>query len=248
MKYIKDWERILVDTTVLCSMFRSEETDCTNSRDLFVRKVMEFLSNNKTSSGKERIILISAITVAELTTNEEDSQKIKRILRVLDAHNVEFIDFDLDTAIAFNAQLKPYLNKANLNERAKEIGYKTGDYGMAREWITRDYMIAMSGITNNSDVILTADKNTFYPIVKHISRSNCVLTFEELFDFSDKFILKYKEEDVEAFLKIPLVTVKAETKAIPEIKAATVIELNPKKNGNKAEPKPTKENIETTST
>lgn len=201
MKYIKDWKRILLDTTALCSLFRSEKSEASNSHDIFVRKLIEFLTKNKTSLGEERIFLISAITVAELTTNEEDSEKIKRIMRVLDSKSIEFVDFDLDIAIAFNSQLKQLLNTKQLHQKAKEIGFKENDFAMAREWITKDYMIAMCGIGNNSDVILTADKKTFYSVIKDVLNSNCVLTYPELFNQSEEYILAYKEEEVDNFLK-----------------------------------------------
>jgi hypothetical protein len=200
MKYIKDWERILLDTTALCSLFRSENTTEAHSQDVFVRRLIEWLNNKTASSGHERIFLVSAITIAELTTNEDDSEKIKRVMRVLNSKNVEFIDFDLEVAMSFNLQLKKYLNSESLHKKAQEVGFKTNDFAMAREWITKDYMIIMCGINNGADVILTADKNTFYPIAKDIQHANCVLTYPELFEYTDQHFLGYKETEVEAFL------------------------------------------------
>lgn len=165
-----------------------------------MRKLVEYLNNNKNSSGEERIFLVSSITVAEMVTNEDDSEKIKRIMRVLNAKNTEFVDFDIEVALAFNIQLKNCLNKEHLHKRALEIGFTSKEFALAREWITKDYMIAMSGIVNKSDVILTADKNTFHPIIKDVPNSNCVITYPELFEQSDMFILKYKEEEVSNFL------------------------------------------------
>ena len=200
MKYFKDWRKILLDTTVLCSLFRSEKSNSNVGHDKFVRKLIDYLTSNKTSDGEDRIFLISAITLAELLTKEEDLYKIKRIMRVLQSNNIEFVDFDFEVGMAFNLNLKDKLEKKQLHLRAKEIGFKSQDFAMAREWITKDYMIAMCGIVNNSDVILTADKNTFFPILKDIPNSYCVLTYEELFNCSEKFILGYNEKDVEAFL------------------------------------------------
>lgn len=213
MKYIKDWRRILLDTTCLCSLFRSEISILKNSQDLFVRKVIEYLSSHKTSEGDDRIFLVSSITIAEMVTNEENSDKVRRIMKVLDSKNLEIVDFDVEVALAFNAQLKPRLNKEHLHKRAMEIGFETNDFALAREWITKDYMIAMCGIENNSDVILTADKNTFYPIILDVPNSNCVLTFPELFDVTDEYVLAYKEKEVANFI-----TPKKETKKLDERK------------------------------
>jgi len=218
VKKIKDWQRILIDTTVLFSLLRSEKSEAKDSHDLFVRKLIEYLGNTKTSDLKERTFLISSVTVAEIVTNEEDSKKISRLMKVLDSRNVEFVDFDLEVSIEFNSQLKNKLSHKSLHERAKEIGFSTNDYAMAREWVTKDYMIAMCGIVNASDVILTADKNTFYPILKDVPNSNCVLTYSELFDQSEQHILGYKEKEIEEFLKTPKIN--------PPPKIKTTIEID----------------------
>lgn len=239
MKYIKDWERILLDTTTFCSLFRSEKSTLDNSQDLFVRKLIDFLVKDKTSNGDERTFLISSITVAELITNEEDSEKIKRMMRILDSKNIEFVDFDLDVSLAFNAKLKPLLNKRKLHEKAIEVGFKSEDFAMAREWITKDYMIAMCGIVNSADVILTADKNTFYPIIKDISNANCVLTYSELFEQGEKVILGYKEKEVENFLKMKID--KESTKKTPQEASSTFSEIMKASESGNPKPKVKKE-------
>ena len=201
MKKIKDWKRILIDTTALCSLFRSEKSGNKNSHDHFVRKLITYLVGSKTSNNEERTLLVSSVTVAELITNEEDSEKIKRIMRILDSKSVEFVDFDVEIALSFNAQLKHLLNKPSLHKIASEIGFETNNYAMAREWISKDFMIIMCAQGANADIILTADKNTFYPVAKEIENCNCVLTYEELFDQSDSYILNYKIDEVDGLIK-----------------------------------------------
>lgn len=199
-KQIKDWHKILLDTTALCALFRSESSVEMDSQTAFVLKLIAYLTKNKTSDGKERIFYVSAITVSELLTGEQNSEKIKRILRLLNSKNVEFIDFDLDTALLFNAQLYPHLSKDSLHKMAEQIGFKTNDYMMAREWITRDYMIIMSGVSKNVDVAFTADKNTFFPICQNIAQLDCILLYPELFEESEQYILKYYDDKVEDFI------------------------------------------------
>lgn len=199
-KKIKDWEKILLDTSVLCSLFRSQDSTNNDEQTLFTVKLISFLTQNKTSSGKDRIFYVSAITVSELLTRENDSEKIRRILSVLNSKNVEFIDFDLQTSLEFNSRLYEHLSRKSLHEIANEIGFKTGNYMMAREWITRDYMIIMSGVSRNVDVTFTADKKTFYPLTKNINNAFCVLVYPELFEQSEQFILNYLDNTVDAFL------------------------------------------------
>ncbi len=199
-KQIKDWKKILLDTTMLCALFRSEDSENTDSQTQFVLKLVNYLSKNKTSENNERIFYVSAITLSELLTKEHNSEKIKRILRLLNSKNVEFIDFDLDTSLQFNAQLYPHLSKKSLHQIATQVGFKTNDYMMAREWITRDYMIVMCGVSRNVDLVLTADKNTFYPICQNINQLDCVLAYPELFEQSEQYILKYHYDKVNDFL------------------------------------------------
>jgi len=202
-KYIKDWEKILVDTSALCALFRSQNSEVIDEQTQFVDKLFSFLSKNKTGESKDRIFYVSTITLSELLTRENDSEKIRRILKVLDSKNVEFIDFDLQVALQFNSVLYPHLSKAELHKVAANIGFKTGDFMMAREWITRDYMIIMSGVQKNVDVVLTADKNTFYPTCKNIGNAYCVLLYPQLFETSEKFVLNYYDDKVSDFLNPP---------------------------------------------
>lgn len=202
-KQIKDWHKILLDTTLLCALFRSENAPTIDAQTAFVLKLVGYLTKNKTSDGRERIFYVSTITICELLTREQNSDKIKRILKLLNSKNVEFIDFDLDTALQFNAQLYPYLSKTSLHPMAEQIGFKSGDYMMAREWITRDYMIIMSGVSRNVDVLFTADKHTFFPICQKIARVDCVLVYPELFEETEHYILKYYDDKVDDFLKPP---------------------------------------------
>lgn len=203
-KQIKDWHRIVLDTTLMCALFRSQTSQTMDAQTEFVVRLIAYLTKSKTSDGRERVFYISTITLSELLTKEQDSEKIKRILKVVNSRNVEFIEFDLNTALQFNAHLYPHLDKPSLHKLAEQIGFKTGDYMMAREWITRDFMIIMAGVSKNADVILTADRKTFYPIATEINRLDCVLVYPELFEQSEQFILRYHDDKVKDFLKPPI--------------------------------------------
>jgi len=199
-KPIKDWKRILIDTSIICNLFRSEGKDVTDKTIIFSNQLITFLTNQKSSDLKERTFLISTITISELLTKEQDSEKIKKILRVLNSDNVEFIDFDLETSLTFNRYLYPHLSRSELHERAKELGFKTHEYMMAREWISKDLMIICSGIEKGADVVITADKNTMYPIANDLNIF-CVLAFPELFEVFGTAIMGYQYDKVEAYLK-----------------------------------------------
>lgn len=205
-KPIVSWKKILLDTSILCALFRAEY-HIEDPVTVFITKLINYLSNSKAGDTTERVFYISTITLSELLTKENDEEKIKRILKVLDSSNVEFRSFDTPTALAFNIKLTDKLHKTSLNARAKELGWKTGDYMDAREWIIKDYMIAMTAVVKNADVVLTADKNTFYPLCCDVENTNCILTYPELFREEGSYILEYDYKNVDNFIKkVPFIT------------------------------------------
>lgn len=120
---------------------------------------------------------------------------------------VQFRSFDTPTASSFNLALKDKLHNSVLNERAGALGWRTGDYMDAREWIIKDYMIAMTAAVKKADIVLTADKKTFYPLCGDIEDCNCILTYPALFLQSEQYILEYDYKNVDNFVnKIPFKT------------------------------------------
>jgi predicted nucleic acid-binding protein len=193
---IAEWEKILLDTSIICHLFVAQNPETTDATALFSKKLIQFLSATKTSNRKERLFYISTITLSELLVRENDAEKIKRILRVLNASNVQFISFDFEVSMQFNKDLYPYLGTEKLHQFAKEFGFKTNDFMMAREWITRDFMIIESAKVNNVQVSLTADKRTFYPLANQID-CFAALCFPKLFDHSEHSILGYNHAEAQ---------------------------------------------------
>lgn len=189
-KRISDWETILIDTSILCALFKFIEGNSNDEKFSFVYTLIKYLSGSKTSSSKDRKFLITSITVSEILSKENDSEKVKKIVKALDSSNVEFINFDLDTSLLLNHDLYEYLPKAKLNEYAASMGFKTGDFMMAREWITKDMMIIENGKNSNVDVVLTCDKKTFYPISEKCNVFTA-LAYEEYFNHQHGIILSY---------------------------------------------------------
>jgi hypothetical protein len=199
-KYIKDWKKIFLDTTVLASLFRSEKKEKDESQDWFVRRLINYLTNTKSSDGKSRLLMLSTITLSELISNEPDPDKVSSVLRVLNSENVEIVDFDVETALECNARMGVKFSKGHLHPIATKMGFATQELMVAREWITRDYMILVSAFTNNADVVLTADKKTFYPASREFVSVYCVLTYPDLFDYGDQYFTRYHDDKVESFL------------------------------------------------
>jgi predicted nucleic acid-binding protein len=198
-KPVRDWKNILLDTSVILALFRGQN----HSQDesiIFVNKLVSYLCNSKTGSSEDRTFYISTITLSELITKETGQEKIRRVLKALDSENVEFLSFDIQTALEFNIRLTNFLDGKNMHKIATEMGFKTQDFGMARQWISKDYMIAMTGMVKGVDVILTFDKNTFYPVCQEFQNTACILPYPVLFDHTEEYIISYYYEKVPAFL------------------------------------------------
>tara|TARA_R100000935_G_scaffold46100_1_gene69289 strand:+ start:1541 stop:2185 length:645 start_codon:yes stop_codon:yes gene_type:complete len=194
-KTVVDWEVIMLDTSVLVALFHSENPKTVDDDVLFTRELIDYLNSSNSGENKPRKFIISSISISEILVKENDQEKIKRILRVLNSDNVEFVDFDFETGLLFNKELYVHLSKEKLHEYAKEFGFKTNDYMMAREWITRDFMIIMSGVSNKADVILTADKKTFYPLAIK-ANAFCGLTYRKYFEKPHRSVTKYYHNEV----------------------------------------------------
>lgn len=199
IKPISNWSKIFLDTSILLNLFIAQRKEGTGHESLFIKKLINYLSKSKDGSGKEREFYISTVTITEILCREHDSEKVKKIMRSVDANNVTFTSFNLKTSLRFNHVLWSHLQEATLNKYAEEFGFLSGEYMMAREWITRDFMILINGVENNCDVILTTDKRTFYPLGEKVN-APVVLTLNELFESSDEFILSYHEERISAEL------------------------------------------------
>ena len=89
-----------------------------------------------------------------------------------------------------NVQIKA--NKFNI----ATLGFKTNDYMMAREWISKDFMIIECAKASNIDVCLSLDKNTFLPLAHYF---DCFTAYclPDNFEHSEYSILKYNHEKVE---------------------------------------------------
>jgi PIN domain nuclease of toxin-antitoxin system len=137
-KNVVDWETILIDTGVLLALFHAQNGS-TDPTIVFIKKLITHLCKMQAGKYVDRKIYISTITVGEVLTKESGQDKINRILKILDSNNVEFLSFDIETSLQFNIRMQPYLEKEAIHKKAAELGFITKDFGMARQWISKDY-------------------------------------------------------------------------------------------------------------
>ena len=189
VKPFKDWEHIFLDTTVIINLLLSLKTGVTDPVAIFTNKLISYLNNNNSGSGRKRQFYVSSVTISELLSKTPNGKAVA-IINAINSENVTFVAFDNDIAELLNNTYHALLGKAALNDFARQLSWPEHDLVLAREWIQRDTMILASSQYVQADVILTSDKRTMYKTAKQASIP-CGLAFPEYFKSTDEHILGY---------------------------------------------------------
>ena len=189
IKSFKDWENIFLDTSIIIPLILSSRPGVTDKNVLFIRRLVDYLNNNKTSSGVERKFFVSSITISELLDKQND-ERTKQIVKAIDSENTNIIPFDNDVADFMTKNYHSILGSKELNKFALALSFPTHDLVMAREWIIRDIMIIGTSHYLQCDALLTSDGATMFKSAQKLGVPSA-LVFEKYFDFSDTFIMAY---------------------------------------------------------
>ena len=174
--------KVFLDTSILIDLFNTSET---NERTKFVRNLIDSLNVSSLNKGKSRTFYISSITIGEMVkfASKSKDEVLVDLLTLLQAQNLEILPYTDDIALNQNVLFKKYAAKTKLNEFLKKLNLFPHNYVLAREYISRDFMIISTAHHINADVIITSDKNTFLPIAKEINIF-CVVAEKENFQTS----------------------------------------------------------------
>lgn len=164
-KRMGDCEKVFLDTSIIIDLLNAKES---NEKTFFVKNLINSLCENKTNSKKERVFFISTITIGELVkfADKGKNDVIIDLMKLLNSSNLEVVPYTDDIALNQNILFKDYLTKTNLNKLIEQLKLFPHNYVLAREYITRDFMIITTAHHKNVDVILTSDKNSFLPIAE----------------------------------------------------------------------------------
>lgn len=174
--------KVFLDTSILIDLFNTSET---NERTKFVRNLIDSLNNSLPVKGKSRTFYISSITIGEMVkfASKSSDEVLVDLLTLLQAQNLEVLPYTDDIALHQNVLFKKYATKTSLNEFVKKINLFPNNYVLAREYISRDFMIISTAHHINADVIITSDKNTFLPIAQELNIF-CVVAEKQNFQTS----------------------------------------------------------------
>jgi|SRR5690554_5379236 len=174
--------KVFLDTSILIDLFNTSET---NERTKFVRNLIDSLNTSLPTKGKARTFCISSITIGEMVkfASKTKDEVLVDLLTLLQAQNLEVLPYTDDIALNQNVLFKKYATKTKLNEFLKKLRLFPHNYVLAREYISRDFMIISTAHHINADVIITSDKNTFLPIAQELNIF-CVVAEKQNFQTS----------------------------------------------------------------
>lgn len=174
--------KVFLDTSILIDLFN---TSVTNERTKFVRNLIDSLNNSSPIKGKTRTFYISSITIGEMVkfASKSKDEVLVDLLTLLQAQNLEVLPYTEYIALNQNVLFKKYATKTKLNEFLIKLKLFPHNYVLAREYISRDFMIISTAHQINADVIITSDKNTFLPIAQEINIF-CVVAEKQNFQTS----------------------------------------------------------------
>lgn len=164
-KRMGDCEKVFLDTSIIIDLLNAKES---NEKTFFVKNLINSLCENKTNNKKERVFFISTITIGELVkfADKGKNDVIIDLMKLLNSSNLEVVPYTDDIALNQNILFKDYLTTTKLNKLIEQLKLFPHNYVLAREYITRDFMIITTAHNKNVDVILTSDKNSFLPIAE----------------------------------------------------------------------------------
>jgi len=164
-KRMGDCEKVFLDTSIIIDLLNAKES---NEKTFFVKNLINSFCEYKTTNKKERVFFISTITIGELVkfADKGKNEVVIDIMRLLNSSNLEVVPYTDDIALNQNILFKDYRTKSDLKKLIEQLKLFPHNYVLAREYITRDFMIITTAHHKNVDVILTSDKNSFLPITE----------------------------------------------------------------------------------
>jgi hypothetical protein len=181
-KPIKDWRNIFLDTSVIVDYLQNPERHSKNpvvqkriiNTQALIRSVTELDKENNTKC----FLYVSAVTLAELMKTNRPDNIAQEVAQIFNTADVVFVDFSRSIANWLQRSLESYLPDNHKYEfiRSLEKALSENHVMNARQWVSDDLKIAASaGSVKRLDVILTADRRTFYPIAEKLELP-CMVT------------------------------------------------------------------------
>ncbi len=174
-KPIKEWRHVFLDTSVIIDYLQNSERHARNpsvqKRIISTQALINYVGGLDEEGNTKCAFYVSAVTLAELVKTAKPENVAQEISLVFNTANVVFVDFSRNIANRLQQSLANFLPDNHKHEfiRSLEKTLSENHVMNARQWVSDDLKIAASAsIIKRLDVILTADRRTFFPITEKL--------------------------------------------------------------------------------
>ena len=184
------WEHIFLDTSIIFSYIQATREDNTDEKCKFVKRIIDDLNANKSTTKQKRSFYVSAVSIGEMYDKSADIKKTEAIVKKMNVSTMTYVSYDTDIAEHMTSNYHAILGTTKLNNLAKALNFPNYDMAMAREWIIKDLMSIASADYLKCDAILTIDEKSFLPLCKTVDFFGCHCV-KEKFNQNDTYIFDY---------------------------------------------------------
>lgn len=191
-KPLAECVHIFLDTTVLINLLKPDTTQ--DEGVVFTKQLLGFLTETpasipipnkpKTNKHKDRVFYYSTISLSEIALIQSNDEFNNKIGKSLVGDNLEEVNYTKNIALHHNVIFKDLVNKKVMNEIARTRDLVQQDLKLARDLLSRDFMILASASYLKTDLILTSERGGFKDLADRLGIP-CAETYGDRFQVSE---------------------------------------------------------------
>lgn len=181
-KPIKEWKYVFLDTSVIIDFLQNSEKHAKNPKVQKRIELTQKLINNLgiSNNGNRCLFYVSAVSLSELIKSSRPENIAQEVALIFNTSDVVFMDFTKSIANFLQRSLENFLPDGQKHTFIKQLEKVLNEQNVsnARQWVSDDLKIAATASTvKKLDALLTADRNTFFPIAEKLEIP-CLVTDE----------------------------------------------------------------------
>jgi hypothetical protein len=173
-KPIKEWKYVFLDTSVIIDFLQNPERHTKNpkvqERIKRTQKLINYLGNS--NNGNRCVFYISAVSLSELIKLSRPENIGQEVALIFNTSDVVFMDFTKSIANRLQKSLEHFLPDGEKHKFIKKLEKSLNEQDVynSRQWVSDDLKIAATAesTVRKLDVLLTGDRNTFFPIAEKL--------------------------------------------------------------------------------
>lgn len=172
-KPIKEWKYVFLDTSVIIDFLQNSEKHAKNPKVQKRIELTQKLINNLgiSNNGNRCLFYVSAVSLSELIKSSRPENIAQEVALIFNTSDVVFMDFTKSIANFLQRSLENFLPDGQKHTFIKQLEKVLNEQNVsnARQWVSDDLKIAATASTvKKLDALLTADRNTFFPIAEKL--------------------------------------------------------------------------------